>query len=91
MFREVSCPQGALGTGLPVISVKQGGKQGAEAERRNRGRLASTSELLEEGGSWMGPWMSYLLKEEMLQGEAGRGCESYWEESIQSWPFPPPA
>lgn len=23
--------------------------------------------------------------------EAGRGWESYWEESIQSWPFPPPA
>lgn len=51
MFREVSCPQGAWGR-LPVIS-EVGGKQGAEAERRNRGRLASTSELLEEGGSSM--------------------------------------
>lgn len=62
MFREVFCPQGALGIGLPVISVKWGGKATAEAERRNRGRLASTSELLEEGGSWMAPWMSYLLE-----------------------------
>lgn len=39
--REVFCPHGALGMGLPVISVNGDGKQSAEAERRNRARLAS--------------------------------------------------
>ena len=50
--------------GLPVISVKEGGEQSAEAERWERGRLGAKKPL-EEGCvlvPWMGHWVSHLLE-----------------------------
>lgn len=78
-----SIPRAALGLGLPVIFfVKEGGS--AEVERRERGMraLRNSSRKGWVLVPWMGPWVSYAWKEQMMQEDRG-GSGSHWMERIQ--------
>lgn len=88
---RLSIPRAALRMGLPVISfVKEGGS--AEVERRERG-MPGTGNSLRKGWvlvPWMGPWVSYAWKEQMMQ-EARGGSGSHWMERIQPQTIAAPA